>query len=201
MTLIHAGGLLLLFFVLLLLELFIPSGGLLGVAAAAALVAALIVGFMHSIEVGGSILISVSVIAPILISFALRVWPRTPMGRKILNVDPEADASRRQEQELVRRRLIGKVGTAKMDLLPNGVIDLAGQRLDAISTGGVIDRGSAVEVVDVVAGKIQVRRTSRIPDRSVYPAVRASDSLSNANGNLEVSIESLGIDDLEDPFR
>jgi len=201
MTLIHAGGLLLLFFVLLLLELFIPSGGLLGVAAAAALIAALIVGFMHSIEVGGSILISVSVIAPVIISFALRVWPRTPMGRRILNVDPEADASRRQEQEQLRRRLIGKVGIAKMDLLPNGVIDLAGQRLDAISIGGVIDRGEAVEVIDVVAGKIQVRRTSRIPDRSAQPDLGSSVPLGAPHGNLEMPIESLGIDDLDDPFR
>lgn len=201
MTLIQSSGLLLLFFLLLLLELFIPSGGLLGAAAVAALIGAIIIGFLHSFEVGGAIIIVVSVAAPLVISIGLRLWPRTPIGRKILNVDPEEDAARRDEQEQLRRRLIGKVGVARMDLLPSGVIDIAGSRLDAISVGGVIDRGSAVEVIDVVAGKIQVRTTSRIPDRHLEPTNQTLDSVGSLNENLEVPIESLGIDDIEDPFR
>ncbi len=201
MTLIQSGGLLLLFFLLLLLELFIPSGGLLGAGAVAALIGAIIIGFLHSFEVGGAIVIIVSVVAPIVISTGLRLWPRTPLGRKILNVDPEEDAARRDQQEELRRRLIGKVGVAKMDLLPSGVIDIAGSRLDAISIGGVIDRGSAVEVIDVVAGKIQVRATSRIPDRQLELSDNAPGPIGSTNDNLEVPIESLGIDDLEDPFR
>lgn len=201
MTLIQSGGLLLLFFLLLLLELFIPSGGLLGAGAVAALAGAIIIGFMHSFEAGGAIVIVVSIGAPIVISVGLRLWPRTPLGRRVLNVDPEENAARREEQELLRRRLIGKVGVAKMDLLPSGVIDIAGNRLDAISVGGVIDRGTSVEVIDVVAGKIQVRATSRIPDRQLDIDQQPVDRLGATNGNLEVPIESLGIDDLEDPFR
>jgi len=201
MTLIQSGGLLLLFFLLLLLELFIPSGGLLGAGAAAALIGAIIIGFLHSFEAGGAIVIIVSVVSPILISVGLRLWPRTPLGRKILNVDPEESATRRDEQEQLRRRLIGKVGVAKMDLLPSGVIDIAGNRLDAISVGGVIDRGSAVEVIDVVAGKIQVRATSRIPDRQLELGDKPPGPNGLTNDNLEVPIESLGIDDLDDPFR
>jgi membrane-bound ClpP family serine protease len=201
MTLIQAFGLLLLFFLLLLLELFIPSGGMLGAAAVAALAGAVIIGFIHSFETGGAILIIVSLVAPIVISVGLRLWPRTHFGRKILNVDPEEDAARREEQETLRRRWIGKVGIAKMDLLPSGVIDIAGNRLDAVSIGGVIDRGTAVEVVAVSAGKIQVRATSRIPDRQTEIIDQSPRRLGTANDNLEVPIESLGIDDLEDPFR
>jgi membrane-bound ClpP family serine protease len=201
MTLIQAFGLLLLFFLLLLMELFIPSGGMLGAAAVAALAGAIIIGFMHSFETGGAILIIVCVAAPIVISIGLRLWPRTPIGRRILNVDPEEDTVRRNEQEALRRRWIGKVGVAKMDLLPSGVIDIAGCRLDAVSIGGVIDRGTAVEVVDVIAGKIQVRATSRIPDRKTDIIDQSSRRDRTANDNLEVPIETLGIDDLEDPFR
>jgi membrane-bound ClpP family serine protease len=201
MTVIHAGGLLLLFFLLLLLELFIPSGGLLGVAAGAALIGAILIGFLHSFELGGTMLIAVSIVAPMVIAFGLRMWPRTPMGRKILNVDPEQDSLRREQQETLRRHWLGKVGVAKMDLLPSGTIDIAGHRLDAVSIAGVIDRGTAIEVVNVSAGKIQVRPTSRIPDRRVDLDDDSLDPLGRANGNLEVPIESLGIDDLEDPFR
>lgn len=201
MTLIQAFGLLLLFFLLLLMELFIPSGGMLGAAAVAALAGAVIIGFMHSFETGGAILIFVSIVAPIVISIGLRIWPRTHFGRKILNVDPEEDAVRRDEQEALRRRWIGKVGVAKMDLLPSGVIDIAGNRLDVVSVGGVIDRGTAVEVVDVIAGKIQVRATSRIPDRKTDSIDRAPGPAGTASDHLEVPIETLGIEDLENPFR
>ena len=201
MTLIHAGGLLLLFFLLLLLELFIPSGGLLGVAAGAALIGAILIGFLHSFEVGGTMLIAVSIVSPMVVAFGLRMWPRTPMGRKLLNVDPEEDSLRREQQEALRRRWLGKVGVAKMDLLPSGTIEIAGHRLDAVSVAGVIDRGTAVEVVNVSAGKIQVRPTSRIPDRRVDPIDESTDPLGRANENLETPIESLGIENLEDPFR
>jgi membrane-bound serine protease (ClpP class) len=201
MTLIHAGGLLLLFFLLLLLELFIPSGGLLGVAAGAALIGAILIGFLHSFEVGGSMLIAVSIVAPMVVAFGLRMWPRTPMGRRILNVDPEEDSLRREQQEALRRRWLGRVGVAKMDLLPSGTIEIAGHRLDAVSVAGVIDRGTPIEVVNVIAGKIQVRPTSRIPDRRVDPIDESTDLLGRANENLETPIESLGMDNLDDPFR
>lgn len=201
MTLLHAGGLLLLFFVLLVLELFIPSGGLLGIAAAAVLIGAIVIGFLHSFAAGGLILLTVSLLAPMVISIALRVWPRTAIGRRMLNIDPADAAGRRGEVEAVRSRWIGKVGVAKIDLLPNGVIDIGGERIDAVSLSGVIDRGSHVEVVNVVAGKFQVRRTERALTPADSPAGDAGDSPNPDEDALEVSIESLGIEDLDDPLR
>lgn len=202
MTLLHAFGLLLLFFVLLLLELFIPSGGLLGIAAVAALVAAIVIGFLHSATAGGMILITVGFCVPLIVSIGLRLWPRTPFGRRILNIDPEESTARRQDQDALRQQWVGKVGVARMDLLPNGVIDVAGSRLDAVSVGGVIDRGANVEIVNVVAGKFQVRRTERPPD----PVTREDRPVSTAAAegtpdSLELPIESLGIEDLDDPFK
>lgn len=202
MTLLHAVGLLLLFFLLLVMELFIPSAGLLGIAAAAALIAAIIIGFLHSFTAGGLILIVTAFLVPMVVSVGLRLWPRTPFGRRMLNVDPEESSLRRQEQDAGRQQWIGKVGVARMDLLPNGVIDVAGSRLDAVSIGGAIDCGTNVEIVNVVAGKIQVRRTERPPDpvsRDDGPV--AASSLEQTADSLEVPIETLGIEDLEDPFR
>ncbi len=202
MTILHAIGLLLLFFLLLLLELFIPSGGLLGVAAAAALIAAIVIGFLHSFTAGGMILISVAFLVPLVVSLGLRLWPRTPLGRRILNVDPDESLARRQDQDALRQQWIGKVGVARMDLLPNGVIDVAGLRLDAVSVGGVIDQGANVEIVNVVAGKFQVRRTERPPD----PVTRedglvAGSAADRSTDSLEIPIETLGIEDLDEPFK
>lgn len=201
MTLLHAGGLLLLSLLLLMLEIFIPSAGLLGLAAAAALIAAIIIGFMHSATTGGAILVVTAFLVPLVVSLSLRIWPRTPLGRRILNVvDPDEAAIRQQDQDSLRHQWVGKVGVARMDLLPNGVIDVAGARLDAVSLAGVIDRGANVEIVNVVAGKFQVRRTERPPDpvdRSEHPAA-FDDQVADS---LETPIEAFGIDDLDEPLR
>lgn len=201
MTLLHAGGLLLLSLLLLMLEIFIPSAGLLGLAAAASLVAAIIIGFMHSATTGGTILIATAFLVPLVVSLSLRIWPRTPLGRRILNVvDPQEAAVRQQDQDSLRHQWVGKVGVARMDLLPNGVIDVAGSRLDAISVAGVIERGANVEIVNVVAGKFRVRRTERPPD----PVDRSEQPLAftdHVSDSLEMPIETLGIDDLDEPLR
>lgn len=159
MTLIHAWGLLLLAVVLLTLELFLPSGGLLGISAVAAFVGAIVIGFLHSFTTGCVILILVGLGAPALVWLGLHLWPRTPLGRKMLNIDHDEETSRREREEQTRTRWVGKRGSATMDLLPNGRIEVEGISLDAVSIGGVIERGQAVEVVNVIAGKIQVRRS------------------------------------------
>lgn len=201
MTLLHAVGLLFLALLLIVLELFIPSGGILGLGAAAALIAAIIIAFLHSFGAGSTMLVSVAFLVPIIISIGLRIWPRTPMGRRMLNVDPDEEQRRRAEQEALRRQWLGRIGTAKMDLLPNGVIDVAGTRLDVVSVGGAIERGAFVEIVNVVAGKVHVRRTERAPD-AAPPADEAPDSTATPTDQvLETPIESLGIEDFEEPFK
>jgi membrane-bound ClpP family serine protease len=186
MSLIHAVGMLLLFFTLLALELFIPSGGLLGIAAGAALIAAIVIGFLHSLVAGASILVGSAVLVPLLISAGLRIWPRTPMGRRMLTLDPEADVAREAALRLEREAIIGKIGVAKTDMLPSGLVEIEGVRMDAVSVGMVIDRGQVVEVVSVTSGKIRVRPVEAGRNREETPRVPET---------LETPIESLGLED------
>lgn len=185
MTLIHAVAMLVLFLVLLVLELFIPSGGLLGIAAAAALMAAIIIGFMHSLSAGASILVAVSILVPVLVSIGVRIWPRTPMGRRMLTINTQENEARETELRTQRDSIIGKIGIAKTNLLPSGLVEIDGMRLDAISIGIAIDRGETIEVVSITSGKIRVRPYQGPPAES-RPSVPPS---------LETPIESLGIDD------
>ena len=161
MGLFHAWGLLALAFFLVLLELVVPSGGILGVCAGAAMLAAVVIGFLHSFTLGAAMLMIAGFGVPAMIWLGLKLWPNTPIGRRMLNIDPEAEATRRKLEEDNRNRWLGKVGVAKINLLPNGIIEIDGQSLDAISLGGAIDRGTHVEVVNVIAGKFQVRPTQR----------------------------------------
>ena len=186
MTLIHAFIMIVLFLVLLTLELFIPSGGLLGIAAAASLIAAIVLGFMHSMTAGASILVGAAILVPIVISIGLRIWPRTAMGRRMLTQDAEANAAFDAELRAERLAMVGKTGIAVTDMLPAGLVEIDGERRDAISTGMAIDRGQRVEVVSVTSGKIHVRPIVEGPSEPARPLVPQS---------LEVPIESLGIED------
>jgi membrane-bound serine protease (ClpP class) len=181
--LFHAWGLLALAFFLVLLELVVPSGGILGVCAGAAMLAAVVIGFLHSFTLGAAMLMIAGFGVPLVIWLGLKLWPNTPIGRRMLNIDPEVDAARRKLEEESRNRWLGKVGVAKINLLPNGIIEIDEQSLDAISLGGAIDRGTHVEVVNVIAGKIHVRPTQRplTPREPPNPPNQPADPKPNAS--------------------
>lgn len=179
--------LLFLFLVFFTLEFFIPSGGVLGICAAAALIAAVVVAFLESTTLGFVVLVIGLLLVPLAFAVMLRVYPKTPMGRNILG-PPLVEEKRLLYQEYLHR-----VGVAKTDLLPAGRIEIDGRRLDAISTGVAIDKGSVVEVVSVDGNRIHVR-----PSDQPLPETAAKTDKSPPT--LETPVESLGLDDLSDPL-
>ena len=187
MTLLHAVGMLVLFFGFLTLELVIPSAGLLGVAAAASLIAAVVIGFLHSLTAGATILVVAAVFVPIFASIGLRIWPNTPVGRRMLTLNPAADLLHEAELRAEREQIVGKTGIAKTNLLPSGLVEIDGVRMDALSVGMAIDSGQLVEVVSVNGGKIHVRPLE--PNRNDAACLKLPTT-------LETPVESLDSEDL-----
>jgi membrane-bound serine protease (ClpP class) len=195
MQLTYSIGLLVLFFLLLVGEFFIPSAGLLGTAAAAAGVASIIIGFMHNVAAGFSMLVIIAVVTPVVMWAMVRYWPHTPIGRLILNRQPgqlhEPVESRTPSGER-RKDLVGRIGTAKTDLLPSGLVLLDGRRLDAVSDGSPIDAGAAVVVTSAVAGKLRVRLAG---PRDLEPEQTKVREQTEA---IETSLESLDLESFEE---
>jgi membrane protein implicated in regulation of membrane protease activity len=71
-------------FVLLVAELFIPSGGILGICAALFAIGAVILLAVHDTTWGLVAALGLMVVAPVLVAFMLKVWPHTPIGRRII---------------------------------------------------------------------------------------------------------------------
>ncbi len=88
----------------------------------------------------------------------LRIWPRTAIGRMMLNIDPSESGDPLEQLRMEREQWIGKPGIALTDMLPSGIVELEGRRWDAVSNGVAIDKGEAVEVCDYTAGRIQVKK-------------------------------------------
>ena len=148
------------FYFLLVIEFFVPSGGLIGVAAGGTLIAAIVVAFSHSVGTGLTVLAVALVTTPLVFLGMVRMWPHTPIGKRMLNRRPgesHAVPNSTTPSGTPLQELVGCFGVAKTDLLPSGTVVLKGQKLDAVSTGLPIDQGTQVVVSHVEAGKIHVR--------------------------------------------
>jgi hypothetical protein len=92
------------------------------------------------------------------------VFPETPLGRRVMPPPPDAadlvpDADRRRRA----RGLVGRAGRVVSDLVPWGRVEIDGEPLDAVSEGGPIDAGVAVEVVAAQGTAVVVRASSAGP--------------------------------------
>ena len=121
MPLLYTIGLLLIFYVLLVVEFLLPTGGLLGVGAGVAAITAIIIAFTHSSTAGLAVIVVVVASTPMVLLFMIRLWPHTPIGRRMLNRRPgelAPDQGRMMPDGTPVGELVGRMGTAQTDLLP-----------------------------------------------------------------------------------
>jgi membrane-bound ClpP family serine protease len=178
--------------VLIVLELFIPSGGILSFLSLAAVAGAIVLAYYHYDVVTGTTFLAFAAIAmPIVIGAALRWWPNTPMGRRIL-IRPPAEEELFSTDDLGRamRHLIGKRGVAKSPLLPAGAVSIEGRIYDAISEAAPIESGQPIEVVEATGNHIVVRGLAADAPMKELP----SDDI------LSRPLDSLGLEELDDPL-
>ncbi len=180
---------------LVALELFVPSAGIIGIVAATLIVGGIIVGFMDSLTTGALMLMIAVVALPVLLTIMFKVWPHTPLGKRILLKDlkPEDVLPKKSHYKKRNDSLVGKLGVAKTKMLPSGIVVIDGEKFDAISEGFAIDEGDAVKIISVREHRIYVQPyDGKIGDSADLP-VRDRDILSQP-------IEELGIDSIDDPL-
>ncbi len=155
---------------IIFLEMFIPSGGLLGFVSAAIAVSAVALVFWQEGLVRGVIfLVFASFILPLAVAAAIKVWPHTAIGRKVLNLPPGEEAAIAAAPNYsALQQLLGQRGVSKTKMLPSGSISLGGGKtFDAVSQSGPIMAGQPIEVVKVDGTRILVREIS---SEEVLPA-------------------------------
>ena len=178
-----------------LLELFVPSAGLLGVLAAVCLVAGIVIGFSTSVMTGVILLIMTMVIVPVMLGFMIKVWPSTPIGRRILIRPADSPDDVLPDSQYLNEihEAVGQLGFAKTKMLPSGTVMVNGIKFDALSDGLPIDEGDAIKVVAVKGNRILVERYDG--ELSTSGDLPAADI-----DLLSQPIEELGLDALDDPL-
>lgn len=173
------------------IEMFIPSAGILGVLAAVLLIAGIVVGFVDSLQTGAIMLIATAVVVPLLLVALIKIWPSTPIGRRIL-VPPKKheDLMPIGEHLDAIRKLTDKVGRAKTKMLPSGMVVIDGVAYDAISDGFAIEQGDPVKVVAVRFNRIYVQPYN--PEDELTTDFQDPEL-------LDRSLDELGLESMEDP--
>ena len=147
-------------FVVAVLEVFLPSGGFFAVLAIACLITSIVFSFQAEIVFGSLYTFCVCLLVPVFLWAALRMWPKTWIGRKIL-LAPEEDPALMPNEELqMLKQLVGKHGMAKSKMLLGGLIEIEGRRYSAVSDAEPIESGEVVIVLRIEGTSIIVRKSS-----------------------------------------
>jgi len=165
---------------LVILEVFVPSGGILGILAVGAIVAGVVTGFMQGPGVGFAILASAIIGLPGALILALKWWPKTPIGRRVLLASPRSDEVLPDDpQRRSLKELEGRIGRAKSKMLPSGLVVVDGRKVDAVSEGMPIEPGQKVRVVHVRGNSVVVRPVPEdTPERPADdPLARSVDTV------------------------
>lgn len=149
---------------LLVLEVFIPSAGIIAVTSAVVAIAGIVCLFRYDTNWGLIGSLAVMVIGPILGGFMLKIWPSTPIGRRLIYGDQtEEDRQRLAESERAmqaeRLALIGLEGKAITDLRPIGMAQIGDNRYEVLAESGWIKAGSPLRITQADGAQIKVRQT------------------------------------------
>lgn len=154
-------GLLAASLLLVVIELFVPSGGMISLISVTCALAGVYCLFRHSTTWGLAGLGAMLILGPLTLSFALKVWPNTPIGRRMMGDRPEEEVEAEQLAAIKDRErlasLVGAEGIVRTDLRPLGVIEIDGRRYDAISEVSFIRVGTRVRVSVAEANQLRVR--------------------------------------------
>lgn len=142
-------------------ELFVPSHGALGLTSGVLALTGVVCMFKYDTTWGVSTGLALLVLAPVGVGLGMKVWPHTPLGRRIIGAPTpdQVEQARTKEEaaKAARRALVGKNGTVLTDLRPVGKVDIEGTRYEVLSETSFISTGTRVRVTHADLEVIRVR--------------------------------------------
>jgi len=136
--------------VLLIGELMLPTQGVLGLLGCGVIGYAIWRAFGVNQWLGLGLLLATIVATPFAITAAVNIWPRTPIGRRMMLQPTESIVQ-------PPRVGLGQHGVTISELRPSGVCEFDHERHDARAEFGTIASGKTVRVVRIDDGRIIVR--------------------------------------------
>lgn len=201
-------GLFLIALAIMTAELFVPSGGVLGTLATLAIIGSLVCAFRESWNVGATMFAVEAVVVPVFLMSAVKWWPHTPIGQRVLNPPPENsdDVLPETDPRYELRLLVGKFAVAKTKMLPSGIVVIDQRSYDASGEGTAIEPGQIVRVTGVDLNRLEVRPL--VPEELAQAArelsvgtATARTASSSPDDILKQPLESLDLESLTESTR
>jgi len=149
---------------LLLIELFVP-GGVVGAAGATALIASVVLCFnWYGAAWGGLVLLIEIITAGVVFMLWARIFPRSWIGRKMVLRSSEQSADGYVSSAPEMAALTGRRGVTVTALRPAGMAVIDGQKIDVVTEGGYLEKGTPVRVIETDGNRVVVRAADDIPE-------------------------------------
>lgn len=141
---------------LVMAEVLFPSFGVLSVLATLAIVGAVAMAFRESNQAGVRFLMAVVVLVPTMIMVGLRVFPHSPLGKKMVAPGLSFESERATDPRDLG--LVGQAGVVESACRPAGMARIAERRVDVVTRGEFIEAGERVQVAEVTGNRVVVVR-------------------------------------------
>jgi len=145
-------------FLFLFLEIFVP-GLVIGIIGAMMLIGGIVLSFMElGPEYGGLMLLGTVIVSAIIAIVGVKIFPHTAIGKRIIL---KTETSREDGYSASSDKLAeftDAVGVATCHLRPTGVADFGGKRMDVVTEGGFVEKGTKVKVIHIDGNRIVVQR-------------------------------------------
>lgn len=179
---------------LLVAEIFVPSGGIIGILALLCLGSAIWAAWLAWWETNPgywwTYIAGVVVLIPTTLGFAVRFFPNTTWGKKIIHEVPtleEVTGFKAETEHL--RSLVGKVGKTQTLLNPSGFVLVDNERLHCESQGMIIETHVDVEVIAVEGTRLIVKMIKQVPaaeSKADTEIAQSTDSKSDSTLDFEI---------------
>lgn len=184
------------------IDLFVPSGGMLLILGAVAAIGCVLFAFQSGQTMGMAMLTIVVATIPVFVAVAIRIWPRTPIGRRIILGLP--DQHPRGEQEVSNEstnEMIGLVLEAESPIMPAGQFRYLDRFYSVAAETGFIEVGKRFEIVGF-KNRNFIARETQLPLSSKDGVVSSPSNSARADlpveDLLEIPADQLGLDALDE---
>ena len=159
MNLLFLTGLFFIGLIAIIVEFFVPAAGLIGIIGGGSIIGSVVMAYLdYGILTGSAFLLGALILTPLMIMFYFRIFPKTIIGKKlILNTNQSHESGFTSFTQEKYRDLNGRSGIVLKDMRPIGIVEIEGQRFNALTNGEYLDSGSKIQVFKVEGNRIFVK--------------------------------------------
>ena len=163
MNLLFLTGLFFIGLIAIIVEFFVPAIGIIGIVGGGCIIGSVVFAYLdYGILTGSLFLLGALILTPLLIIFYFKIFPKTIIGKRlILNTKQSRESGFTSFTQEKYRNLKGSSGVVIKDLRPIGIVEIEGQRFNALTNGEYLDSGSRIQVFKVEGNRVFVKKESK----------------------------------------